>query len=248
NNAVVVAVGDFDAAQFGAEIAKAFGSIPAGEPPPPVRAIEPAQQGERRVVLRREAQLPFIALAYHAPNLRSNDAAALEVLESVLSGGRSARLHQELVYGKRLAREVGADYEYTSHDPGLFAIFAQPLPGKSIADLEKNLLSEVKKIQEHAPSEREVIKAKNHIEAAFVFGQDSGFYQALSLGQYEIAGDWHDVDRYLPAIRAVTPEDVHRVAVTYLKADNRTVGILDALPPQPGKRLPPPAPPAGMVR
>lgn len=248
NNAFVVAVGDFDATQLSAEIAKAFGSIPAGEAAPPVRAIEPAQQGERRVVLRREAQLPFIALAYHAPNLRSGDAAALEVLQGVLSGGRSARLHQELVYGKRLAREVGADYDYAAHDPGLFVIFAQPLPGKSMADLEKELRKEVKKIQAGPPSEREVTKAKNHIESAFIFGQDSGFYQALSLGQYEIAGDWHDIDRYLPAIRAVTAEDVHRAAVTYLNTDNLTVGILDALPPQPGKRMPPPMAPQGMVR
>ena len=248
NNAFVVAVGDFNAEQLAAQITKAFEGIPAGNPAAPVRAIEPPQQGERRAVLHREAQLPFVALAYHAPNLRSPDAPALEVLEGVLSGGRSARLHQELVYGKRLAHDVGADYEYASRDPGLFVAFAQPLPGKKTADVEKALLDEVKKIQTKAPSEREVTKAKNRIEAAFIFGQDSGFFQALSLGQYEIAGDWRDIDRYLPAIRAVTPEDVRRVAASYLTADNRTVGLLDPIPPRPGQRVAPPAAPQGMVR
>ncbi|HVN83684.1 MAG TPA: pitrilysin family protein [Candidatus Binatia bacterium] len=248
NNAFIVAVGDFNAEQLAAQIAKAFEAIPAGGAPPEVRSVEPAQQGERRAVLRREAQLPFIGIAYHVPNLHDDDAPALDVLESVLSGGRSARLHQELVYGKRLTRDVGADYSYTSRDPGLFVLYAQPLPGKKTADIEAALLAEVKKIQSKRPTDHEMTKAKNRTEAAFVFGQDSGFFQALSLGQYEVAGDWRAIDRYLPAIRAVTADDVQRVATRYLTADNRTVGMLDPLPPKPGRRVAPSAPPPGMVR
>jgi zinc protease len=64
------------------------------------------------------------------------------------------------------------------------------------------------------------------MEAQFVFAQDSLFYQAMLLGQYEVAGDWRRIDEYLPAIRAVTADDVVRVARTYLNRDNRTVGVL----------------------
>ncbi|MBI4517623.1 MAG: insulinase family protein [Deltaproteobacteria bacterium] len=247
NNAVVIVAGDFDTAQLAAAIEKAFGAIAAGSPPPPVRAVEPPQQGERRVTVRREAQLPFVGLAYHVPNLHQPDAAAIEVLAGVLAGGKSARLYRELVYRRRLAREANGSYEYTSKDPGTFTLYAQPLPGKTPAELERALLAEIKKLQSKPPSEREVEKAKNGIEAGFVFAQDSLFYQALLLGQYEIAGDWRLIDQYLPRVRAVSAEDVRRVAATYLIADNLTAGVLDPLPPQPGKRMAPAPAPHGMV-
>ncbi|MBI1817195.1 MAG: insulinase family protein [Deltaproteobacteria bacterium] len=249
NNALVVAVGDFDATQLAAQIATEFGPIAASAPPPPaVRAIEPAQQGERRVVLQREAQLPFVGVAYHVPNLHDGDAPAIEVLAGVLAGGKSSRLYHELVYRQRLAREVGGNADYVSVDPGVFMLYGQPLPGKKVGELEKALLAEVTKLQITPPSDREVEKAKNQIEASFIFGQDSDFYQGLVLGQYEIAGDWRLVDQYIPAMQAVTAADVQRVATKYLTAANRTVGVLDPLPPRPGKRLPPAAPPPGMVR
>jgi zinc protease len=232
NNAFVVAVGDFDSAALTEQIAAAFGPIESRPPPPAVRAIEPVQHGARRVELKREAQLPFVALAHHVPNLRGGaDAAALEVLAGILSGGDSARLHQELVYRQRLARDAGASYEYTAIDPGLFTVYAQPLPGKSAASVEAALQREIDRVAAAPPSPRELEKAKNGIEAQFVFAQDSLFYQASLLGEYEVAGDWRRIDDYLTAIRAVTVDDVLRVARTYLRADNRTTGVLIPDPP-----------------
>jgi zinc protease len=191
-----------------------------------VRAVEPAQSGERRVTVRRPAELPYVILAYHAPGIRSRDAAALEVLATVLDGGRSARLHHELVYRRRLARNVNAGYDYQSPDPTLFTVSAQPLPGKPPALVEEALLDEIEKVKAEGPTERELQKARNGVEANFVFAQDSLFYQCLLLGQFEIAGDWRWVDEYAPAVRAVTADDVLRVARVYLDSDNRTVGTL----------------------
>ncbi len=248
NNAVVIAVGDFDSAELAAEIAKQFGSIPSGDSPPPVRSIEPQQQGERSVVLRREAQLPFIGIAYHTPNLHSPDAAAIEMLAAVLSGGKSARLYEQLVYRRQIARDVGANSDYTSVDPGMFTVYAQPLPGKKVSEVRQALLAEIEKIREKAPSAREVEKARNGIEAGFVFAQDSLFYQGMLLGQYEMAGDWRLIDKYLPAIRAVTAEDIRRVAAVYLIADNRTMGVLEPLPSKAAQPAPAALPPHGMVR
>jgi zinc protease len=248
NNAVVIAVGDFDSAELAAEIAKQFGSIPSGDSPPPVRSIEPQQQGERSVVLRREAQLPFIGIAYHTPNLHSPDAAAIEMLAAVLSGGKSARLYEQLVYRRQIARDVGANSDYTSMDPGIFTVYAQPLPGKKVSEVRQALLTEIEKIRDKAPSAREVEKARNGIEAGFVFAQDSLFYQGMLLGQYEMAGDWRLIDKYLPAIRAVTAEDIRRVAAVYLIADNRTMGVLEPLPSKTAQPAPAALPPHGMVR
>jgi zinc protease len=231
NNAFIVAVGDFDSTALTAQIAEAFGSIASGPPPPPVRAIEPAQRGPRRVELKREAQLPFVAMAHHVPNLRSGDGAALEVLSAILSGGDSARLHQQLVYRLRLAREAGASYDYTAIDPGQFTAYVQPLPGQTAAAAETALARELERAETVPPTPRELEKAKNGIESQFIFSQDSVFYQAMQLGQYEVAGDWRRIDDYLPAIRAITADDIVRVAHTYLRPENRTTGVLIPDPP-----------------
>lgn len=243
-NAFVVGVGDFTADALLETIDKAFGPVPAGDLPPPVRAIEPEQQGERRTVLKREAQLPFVALAYHVPNLHSSDGPALEVLAAILAGGKSARLHRQLVYEKRLAHDVGTNYELTSLDPGLFVVYGQPLPGKATATLEKELLTQVEQLKVKPVSERELTKVKNGLEASFVRAQDSLFYQALLLGQYEIAGGWKLVDTYVPSIRAVSADDVMRVASFYLTSTNRTAATLEPLPVPPGRPPPMEAPPA----
>lgn len=238
NNAFVVAVGDFDAAQLARRLGELFGGIPAGPRVPEVRAVEPPQAGERRLVLKREAELPYVAAAYHVPNLDSADAAALDVLAAVLAGGESARLHRELVYRRRLATHAGADYDYNSRDAGLFRLYAQPLPGRPAAAVERALFAEIERIQLAPPSERELEKARNGAEAEFVFAQDSLFYQALLLGQYEICGDWRRIDGYLPAVRAVSAADISRVALAYLHEDNRTVATLVPLPTGDGRPRP----------
>ena len=238
NNAFIVAVGDFDTTALIKQITDAFGDTPIGPPPPAVRAVEPVQHGERRVELRREAQLPYVAMAHHVPNLNSPDAAALEVLGAILSGGESARLHRELVYRQRLAREAGASYDYTSIDPGLFTAYAQPLPGQSEAAVEAALKRELERAAAEPPTAHELEKAKNGIEADFIFGQDSLFYQAMLLGQYEVASGWRRIDEYLPAVRAVTAADVLRVAQAYLRPTNRTTAVLIPDPPVSGPSAP----------
>jgi zinc protease len=140
-------------------------------------------------------------------------------------------LYHELVYERRLARQAAAQYEYTSVDPGLFIAYAQPLPGRTVTEVEAALIEQIDALKDKAPTARELEKARNTIEAGFVFAQDSLFYQGLLLGEYEVAGDWRRIDEYLPAIRAVTAEDVTRVARVYFDEDQRTVATLAPLPP-----------------
>lgn len=174
-------------------------------------------------------------MAYHVPNLQSPDSYVLEVLEALLSTGKSSRLYQSLVQEKQLALSVDADNSLLSRDPSLFTISAQPLPEKDVAEVEKALNEEIERIRAKPVGLQELEKAKNQLEAAFVYGQASLFYQGMVLAQYEIALDWRSVDEYLPSIRKVTPEDIRRIANLYLTPDNRTVGRLIPLPPKEGK-------------
>ncbi len=246
-NAFVVAVGAFNADELLAKVTTVFGQVPAGSPAPPVRASEPQQQGERRTLLRREAQLPFVALAYHAPNLSSADAPALDVLAGLLGNGKSARLYRELVYRQRIAREAGTSYSPTSVDPGLFLIYAQPMPGKSAAAVEKALLAEVERLRRTPVPEHELAKVKNALEAEFILAQDSLFYQAMLLGQYEMAGGWRGIDEAVPRLRAVTAADVQRVVERYLTPINRTVATLEPIAAAPSRPGPAGAPPQALV-
>jgi zinc protease len=226
NNAFVVMVGDFDAGEMADRLEQAFGVLAAGPLPPLVRSREPLQSGERRVDLRRQAKLPLVAVGHHVPNLYSADAAALELLSQILAGGKTSRLYQRLVYEDRVAYFAGVDYNYSALDPNLFTLYAQPLPGRDPGKIERMLLDEVRRLDESPPSDLEMRRAKNQIEAHYVFAQDSIFYQAMLLGDYEIAGDWRLIDRYLPALNEVTRDDLLRVARFYLVPRNRTVATL----------------------
>lgn len=226
NNAFIVVVGDFATAELLPKIKAAFEKIPRGAEPPKVEVIEPEQRGERRVILKKAAELPIVLQFYHAPNLKSPDSFALDVLSVVLAGGRSSRLYRELVYQKRLARSVDADYNSLSVDPSGFSLYAQLLPGVEPASLEREMNRLVDKVKTELISERELQKAKNQIEAAFIFAQDSIYGQAMKIGFYEVAGGWRQMENYLDGIRKVTREDVRRVAKQYLDPDRRTVGTL----------------------
>ena len=237
-NAFLVVVGDFNREDLLSKIEKAFGPIPTGVAPDQKKGRESPQLGERRVVVRKEAQLPSLVMGYHAPNLQDSDSYVLEVMATLLSGGKSSRLYQSLVRDRRLVLSADADHSLLSKDPALFYLSADPLPGKEVTEVEKALDHEVERLQRELVDERELEKVKNQLESSFVFAQDSLFFQALLLARYEIVSTWRGIDDYIPSIRSVTPADIQRVARKYLISDNRTVGILIPLPPKEGKTLP----------
>lgn len=226
NNAYIVMVGDFSTEDMLSKIKSAFGKIPRGTEPPKVSAEEPEQRGERRLTLKKEAELPFVLKFYHAPNLKSPDSFALDLLTVVLAGGKSSRLHHDLVYQKRLVRGVDADYSGISIDPAGLSVYAQLLPGIEPSSVEREIERGLEKVKSELITERELQKAKNQVEAAFVFAQDSIFGQAMKIGYYEAVGGWRQMDGYLDGIRKVTREDIRRVARQYLVPDRRTVGTL----------------------
>jgi zinc protease len=226
NNAVLIVVGDFRGDELLQKIRHYFGSIPRAADPPAVRAVEPEQRGERRVLLKKEAELPFVFMGYHVPNLKHPDNFALEVLAYILSGGKSGRIYKSLVYEKQLALFAGGGYERESIDPNLFPLYASVMPGKTAEEVEQALAAEIERVKNELIPDRELQKAKNQIEAGFLFGQDSVFNLARQLAEYEIVADWRTWEAYLQGIRAVTAANLQRVAKAYLTPDNRTVAVL----------------------
>ncbi len=226
NNAVLIVVGDFKSDELLPKIRRVFGAIPRGPEPPKVRAVEPEQRGERRLVLKKEAELPFVFMGYHVPDLKHSDNFALEVLAYILSGGKSARIYKSLVYDKQLALFAGGGYDRESIDPNLFSFYASVMPGKTAEEVERALTAEIERLKGDIVPDRELEKAKNQIEAGFLLGQDSVFNLARQLAEYEIVAGWRTWEAYLPGIRAVKAEDLQRVAKTYLTPDNQTVAVL----------------------
>ena len=226
NNAVIIVVGDVNQQEILGRIKSVFGSIPAGPLLPEAVPEEDEQKGERRIYVKKEAELPYVLSVYKVPNITHQDGFALDVLGSILSDGKSSRLYRSLVYEKQIAISAWAGYEGLYKDPFLFFSGATAGQGKKIEDVEKALLDEIEKIKNELPSVQEVQRAKNQVEASFIMQQDSIYMQAKTIGSFEMTVGWRFIDKYLEGIRRVTPEDVSRVAKKYLIDERKTTGIL----------------------
>ena len=226
NNAVIIVVGDVNQQEIMEKIRAAFGSIPAGPSLTEVTAEEDEQKGERRIYVKKEAELPYVLSVYKVPNITHEDGFALDVLGSILSDGKSSRLYRSLVYEKQIAISAWAGYEGLYKDPFLFFSGATAGQGKKIEDVENAMLGEIEKIKNEFPSAQEVQKAKNQVEASFIMQQDSIYMQARTIGSFEMTVGWRFIDRYLDGIRKVTAEDVSRAAKKYLIDEKKTTGIL----------------------
>jgi len=231
NNAVAVLVGDFKTPEAVAMIQKHFEKIPAGPKVPEMYTREEAQLGERRVTLRRRGETNMVQMAFHVPSVQSKDIAPLLVLDHVLSSGVTDRLHQALVE-KQLATGTYA-YTGVQRDPSLFRVGATVKPGVTHDAVEKALLAELDKIKAEPVPAAELQKAKNIAEASYVYQNEGTEGLAKALGSYAAIDRWQRAFEILDELKAVTPEDVQRVAKTYLTSDNRTVGWYVSTPDGP---------------
>ncbi|NTU41681.1 MAG: insulinase family protein [Nitrospirales bacterium] len=226
SNAFIVISGDVDGDSIIKKIEESFGRIPEGKRTEGYRTEEPVQEGRKVVYLEKEAELPMVMMAYHVPQFPHDDSFALDLLSSILSSGKSSRLYTHIVRDSGLAISAEADYGGLYRDPFLFTFSAAAAPGKGIAEVKEAIAQEIERVKAEPPSEEEIQKAKNQVEASFIFAEDSTYSRGLYTGIFEMMGDWRLMDKYLEGIRKVTPEDVRRVAKKYLTEENVTVGIL----------------------
>ena len=222
---VIGIVGGVKASEIEALLKKNFGPIKSV----PVKdtshiPVEPPQEGERRVQVLYDAE-PAIVMGFHRPSMRHPDHAALSVLESVLSEGRTSRLHRSIVEKQRIGVDAWADAAAPGErDPSLFVVGGEPRAPHTTADMEKALNAEIERIKKDGPTEAELKRVKTNLEAGVIRSMSSNGGLANELAYLEsVAGDWHYVIDLIEGIRGVTAADVTRVARTYLTPENRTV-------------------------
>jgi len=232
NNAVVVLVGDVDAAQAFQQVEAALGGIPRRPERRPIHTVEPVQDGERRVVLRDPAaSLPQVMAAWHICRTDNPDFAVLEVLERLLLDGEASRLYRGLVRQDGICLDVGGGWQGYQFDPSLFTVELTMREGVPTTEGESRVYAELDDLAQAGPGERELQRAKNASRAAFVRRLATIDGKADVLGETELFfGGWRNLAKRMERIDAVTADDVKRVVAKYFPGTNRTVAtlVLDA--------------------
>lgn len=226
NNCVMVVVGDVTEAQVMALVKKYLEPIPAQPPPPAVRTKEPEQAGERRITVRKPAQLPLQLVGYHMPDAKSPDTTVLDVIDALMTTGQSSRLYSRMVDRDQIALNVGANADHAL-DPGLFVFSMTPRSGVDPARTEKVLFEEIEKLRTAPVPADELSKAKNQLLARHYRQLKTIAGRANLLGTFEVfEGDYSKLFTSDREIQAVTAADIQRVATKVFSEKNRTVATL----------------------
>jgi zinc protease len=226
DNASLIVVGNFDPARLDAWVDKYFGPIRRPERPiPEVTAVEPARTHPVTVdAYGPDVPLPAVVLSYPAPQAASTDAAALTVLEAVLSTGKSSRLYQALVYRDAVAQTVSAEADLR-RQAGLFTVSAVLAAGRTPDQGIAALDAELARVRDAPVSAAELAAARNQLLAGVLQGRETISGRAEDIGQaIVVEGDAGRVNSDVAALQAVTPADVQRVARAWL-VDRRRVVI-----------------------
>jgi zinc protease len=223
NNTTLTVVGDIDTDSVLGLIKKYYGVYPRSPAPiPAVYTEEPAQSGERRVLVKRPGELGSIIVAHKVPNGRDADQAAIEMLDAILSSGKNARLYRALVdQGLALSAGSGTDLH---HDLSLHTVFAALTPGATHEQVEKALLAEINKIKTSGVTAAEVASVKQQYIAEDAYKRDGTAAVASEISEWIGVGDWTLYVTFPQKVQQVTPADVQRVARQYFGADQSTTG------------------------
>lgn len=228
NNCTVVIAGDVSFKQVKLLAEKYMAPIPSQPTPPRVHSVEPEQKGERRVMMHKDVNTPYIQVSYHVPQSMHEDYYALSLLQTILSNGRTSRLQASLVEKKQIASEIGT-YSPTSFDPFLFSFYLITAEDVTTDSLEQALYNELDNLKNEPISEKELQKAKNqklmemYSELATINGK------ANTIGTYTMFfGDHKKLIDAPKAYQQVTAQDIQRVVNKYFSQDNRIVGIISA--------------------
>ena len=233
NNAVVVAIGDFETTNLYQKMERYFGDLSATDLPPSLDVKEPPQDEPRRVEVHHPGPFPVLIMCHHIPERGHPDYAALLVMNSLLSGPpsgpfgggttlRTSRLYQRFV-ASGLAASVSADTG-SNIDPSLHRIFLVLKPDSEPDPLERAVEDEIHRLCEKPPNSDELARVIRQTRAKRAIMLESVTSQALTLGMLEMASSWHLADTLTDELCAVTPSDVQRVARKYLHESARVTG------------------------
>jgi len=230
NNASLVVAGDIDLDRTKALVEKWFAEIPKGADVEPIAPPAAALTGVKRQTLMDRVRLPRLYLAWLTPRMFAPGDAALDVVSSVLTGGKNSRLYKRLVYDTQIAQDVSA-FQQSAALGSSFLITATARPGHTVAELQGAIDEELERLRRAPPEARELQRAVNQIEASFYrrLERVGGFGgKADQLNAYHAAGgspDWfaEDLARYT----SLSPSDVQAATVRWLPADRRVELVVE---------------------
>lgn len=226
NNCTMVFVGAVSPEEIFLLADQYFAPIARQNPPPPVRTVEPAQQGERRIVVEAEAQTPLLHLAFHTGAAADPETRHMNLLLQVLVGDSSSRLHRLLVEEEQLALSVGG-WQDEGFDPGLVYLHLTLPPGSNVAAIEARVLDELARAATEGVTSAELSKAQNILLANYWRQLATIDGKASALGNYEVfTGSFENLFTEPDEIAAVTREHLQAVAAKVFRRSNLTLGIL----------------------
>jgi len=224
-NAIIVVAGDIEPEAVFEAAKKEFAAIPNHGDIPKVHQVEPEPDGPKRLEIFKESEVQMLAITFPIPDFTHPDQPALSALSELLSSGKSSRLVEELVDKRKLVNQLYA-YNMELKDPGVFLFLAVCNPGVKAEEVEKAIWEQITQIKKNGVSQKELQKVKVNTKADFVFGMENSSQVADLFGSYLARGDISPLLRYEEAIEALTPDDIKRVAQTYLQKAHSTTVIL----------------------
>jgi predicted Zn-dependent peptidase len=226
NNAIMAIVGDIDTQKTIDLVERYFANIPPGTPVPPVAVEEPPQQGEKRIEVVGDAGSELM-IGFHKPTLPHPDDLVFDVIDMILSDGRTSRLHRKLVVEKQLVTGVGAFSAPGSRYPNLFIVSGTPREPHTVKEVEEAIYEELERLKNEPVTARELQQVLNKLEYEEARQMTSIGGLARNLTEYEaVAGTWRYLIEHRKEVAGVKPEDIQRVARKYLTRENRIVGFI----------------------
>ena len=226
-NAVLSIVGDINVEQTKSILKKYFEKIKSGSIERTPVTKEPDQLGERRIYVEFEAE-PRLIMGFHKPTIPHIDDYVFDLIDGILSGGRTSRLYKSLVLEKKLATSIfthngfpGARY------PNLFLINAIPASSSTPEEVEKAIHEELHKLTLEPVTDKELARVKNQLKVNFVLRMQSNSGLAGMLSYYQaVCNNWKYIEKHLEVIDKITPLQITNVAEKYFKTKNRTTAYL----------------------
>lgn len=222
NNAIMVVGGNVETNEVKKMAEKWFGPIPAGKPYQRNLVMEPEQKEMRRMEVTAQVPLDALYMAYHMPEKLSKDYSACDLMSDMLGRGKSSRLYDKLVNGKKIFSALNSHLS-GSNDPGLIIIEGKLNQGIKLEDAEAEVLAVIEDLKKNLVPDTELIKVKNQSESTWQFGEVELLERCMALAFAANLGDSELVNKESEKIQAVTSADINRVANLYLKESNLTV-------------------------
>lgn len=222
NNAVLAVTGNISWEDTVRLTEKWFAPIPRREVPLRQLPQEPPQTAERRLTVERNVPLDALFMAYHMCGRADEDYYAFDILSDILSNGRSSRLARRLVQDQKLFSSLDA-YISGTRDAGLLHISGKPSPGVTLEQAEAAVRKELEELKHSLIGEQELEKVKNKFESTQIFGNINYLNVATNLAWFELTGQAEDIDREVSRYRAVTAEQLQRVAQQTFLPENCVV-------------------------